>query len=495
MKLFRFWFILFPLIALCALSGYAQEVPPTLSASGFVALREGQVVAGEPDFLQPAANSDHVWVQELYAGMNVHALFNPYPVIGNIGLECRVFNDYPEYPADWGKSRRLNFYPYLSRADIVYSFGGRENPSMTLDVGYFPFKYNEDARNLGEYLFRSGTYPQYLITDFDFPMARLLGARLSGKCGNVLKWDVLATMNWEWTAIGDLNLSAIASYKPVPLVEFGLGGSWCSIVSVNMDNTTPMVNGNDYVYNGKLYYYTFAGQKVMGRFSIDLQTLFPNNLFGKQDLKLYAEAAILGVVNYPRNTAPAGDLDLNLDGKIGYDDITKRIPVMFGFNWPTNPLMSYTLVPGVAMYAHTNKFDFPTISTGLFGGIATGVGSWLLEKYLDKKIGLDVLSIEAEWFGSVYPNDLSPIMFDNIPVPLSSAHDTRSSYNPDNYKGDDWKWSVYGKKTIADHFSVTLQFARDHMRWVRMDYTQQDGQEALRQNKDWYYTFKLGYAF
>ena len=48
---------------------------------------------------------------------------------------------------------------------------------MDLAVGYFPYKYNPEARNLGEYLFRSGTYPVYLTNDYDFPLARVAGLR------------------------------------------------------------------------------------------------------------------------------------------------------------------------------------------------------------------------------------------------------------------------------------------------------------------------------
>jgi hypothetical protein len=175
----------------------------------------------------------------------------------------------------------------------------------------------------------------------------------------------------------------------------------------------------------------------MGRFSLDPQSLFPNNLFGHEDFKIYSEAAILGLINYP----------LGEDGKTRYDDIKKRIPVMGGFNIPAF-------------------------------------------KYLD------ILSLQAEWFGSDYINDLNPIMFDNQPIPFSSNRGTKTPYNTkENHNGDDWKWSLYGKKTIAEHFNIVFQFARDHMRWYREDYTLQDGQEALRSNKDWYYTIKLGYVF
>jgi hypothetical protein len=421
----------------CGIS-YGENV--TLVPTGFVALREGQVVKGEKESGFQQARADLVWVQEMNVGFNVLAKFNDLPLTGNLGMEIKVCNDNIVYSGDFGQSRRLNFYPYLSRADLIYTMGDKENPSLTIDAGYFPFKYNSEVRNLGEYLFRSGTYPQYLITNFDFPMTRLMGLRVSGSLWESVKWDVLATTNIEWTAIGDLNLSGLLSWKPLPLFELGLGASWCSILSVNRDNTTPTAQGSVYVSTVEgdtmRYYYTFAGQKAMARFTLDLLQLFPgNDLFGKQDLKLYSEAAILGLVNYP----------VSFDGYTRYDTLWQRIPVMVGFNVPTFKV-------------------------------------------------LDFLSVEAEWFGNPYPNNLNSIVFDNQPTTLSSfANEKDSSYL--NNHGDDFKWSVYGKKTIADHFNVTFQFARDHLRWFRLDYTKQDGKEALRKNNEWYYTVKFGYTF
>lgn len=422
---------------------YGENATPTLVPTGFVSLDEGQIVRGEPDLLQQKAKTDNVWVQEMYSGFNVQALFNPFPITGNLGMEMRIGNEYPFYPSDQGKSRRLYFYPYLSRADLTYSFGDRQNPYLNIGLGYFPFKYNDAARNLGEYLFRSGTYPQYLITNFDFPLARLLGLHLSGSLIDKIKWDVLATTNIEWTTIGDINLSAIASYKPIPAVEVGGGVSFCSIVSVNSHNTTPdyatTSTSDRYVQNGDTLFYTFAGTKLMARGTLDPQSFFPNTIFGKEDFKIYGELAVLGVKNYPAS----------IDSVVRYDNILKRMPMMFGINLPACKV-------------------------------------------------LDVLSLQGEWFGSRYPDDMSPVVYDNQPIPFSSFHQTiplKGWYNPNAYKGDDWKWSVYGKKTLAGHFQITFQFARDHLRWYRMDFSQQDYNEALRQNKDWYGTVKLGYVF
>ena len=69
-------------------------------------------------------------------------------------------------------------------------------------------------------------------------------------------------------------------------------------------------------------YYTLAGTKLMARASFDFKPLFKSfadQFLGPNDLRIYSEAAILGLKNYP----------------VYYDDLSKRIPIMVGFNVPT----------------------------------------------------------------------------------------------------------------------------------------------------------------
>ena len=423
--------------------GQSYGETPDLTWKGFASLRLGQIVKGEKEtVIGKDVKSDHVWVQEMITGLSLISEFKNVPARGNIGVEISMCNDNSPAPDDFGRTRRLNFYPYLSRADLLFDILARENASLELDVGYFPFKYNSSVRNLGEYLFRSGTYPQYLITEIDFPMARLLGLRFGGSIWKKLNFDILATVNTEWTAIGDLNLTGLLSWKPHPFFEVGGGFSWCSIISADWDKTTPLVKGSRYLApipgtsDTAIYNYTFAGQKVMGRLTFDIKKLFPKtDVFGEEDLKFYSEAAILGLINYP----------VSMDGFTRYDTLWQRIPVMFGFNLPVFKL-------------------------------------------------LDVLNFELEWFGNPYPNNTNPIKFDNQPVPLSSKGEEKNNTYM-NLHNDDWKWSIYARKTIGNNFSVMGQAARDHIRWYRLDYTAMDGKEALRKNDQWHYTLKFGYAF
>jgi hypothetical protein len=425
---------------------YGETPAPSLQWKGFASLREGQVVKGEQETVvknSDLINPNNVWIQELDVGLGLESKFKGIPATGNIGIEIAVCNDNTAAQEDLGQTRRLNFYPYLSRADLLFNILDGENTKLEIDAGYFPYKYNSSVRNLGEYLFRSGTYPQYLITEIDFPMARLLGLRFGGSLRNVFNFDVLLTTNTEWTAIGDINLSALVSYKPSPLIEIGAGGCWNSMISVNLDKTTPLDSGSQYfalipgTSDTAIYNYTFAGQKVMGRLTLDLKQLFGGaDIFGTEDFKLYSEGAILGVINYP----------VSRDGNTRYDNILQRIPIMAGFNLPVFKL-------------------------------------------------LDVLSLEVEYFSNPYVNSTNSIRFDNVPVPLSGFKEETQNPKYKNLHDDDLKWSVYAKRTFFGNMFIMGQAASDHIRWYRYNYTNMDGKEALRKLSDWYFTFKFGYSF
>ncbi|HEX7509927.1 MAG TPA: hypothetical protein VF335_01395 [Chitinivibrionales bacterium] len=426
--------------------------------SGYASLEEGQIVQGSYSIASSALRLDHVWVQRMYTGLVGNMLFNPFNIEGNIGCEMRVSNEFPRVKAsrgDQGVTRRLYFYPYLTEADFKYHIGDKANPVFSLTGGYFPIKYNTNSRNLGEYLFRSGAYPQTLVTDFDFAATRLFGLDVSASPIKGLSMSVILNSNVEWQAIGDLNLSGLVSYNFKDIFELGAGISQTSIVSADSKitdgdsaNAGPEMkyikssNGPDTTI-GLL---SFRGTKVMAMASFDPLNLMKNtfgfslDFFGKEDLKLYSEVAILGLESFP----------ITLDSCTDYSDIGKRIPVMFGFNFPAFKL-------------------------------------------------LDVLSIEGEWFGGIMPNNLAGVVFYDEPTPITS--DNRLNYlvakrnGGKKYNEDNWKWSVYAKRTLAGHFQIIGQVASDHMRWFAQDWTRQDWEEAFRNPRQFYYRFKLAYMF
>jgi hypothetical protein len=63
-----------------------------------------------------------------------------------------------------------------------------------------------------------------------------------------------------------------------------------------------------------------------------------------------------------------------------------------------------------------------------------------------------------------------------------------------NLKRDNWKWSLYGAKTIRNHFKIGFQAANDHFRPGGA--VGSPSQEAILSTpKDWYWMTKIACFF
>lgn len=312
-------------------------------------------------------------------------------------------------------------------------------------AGHFAYKYNPDVRNLGEYLFRSATYPAYIITEFDYPKAKLLGLRLGLKLPDIgLSCDALLTSETVFYPAMDWSISSLIDYNVANLnfLSIGAGVSFAHLFSVYPDDgstlgsfTTPRYENTKFIdENGDTSYYSFRGAKLMARFSFDPLTLIKkrSSLFGKNDLKIYGEFLLIGVKSYP-------DTTLIKKYNPSYSNWKEKAPVTFGIN-------------------------IPTFST------------------------LDVFSVEMEYFGSKYYNDYRQIyVLDGMP--LSPAMNT-------GIKESKWKWSVYLKKSFyGERCAITTQVARDHMRLFSILYDLANHREMLVQAGDWWWATKLSFNF
>lgn len=431
-----------------------------LSPSGFGSMEFGEIVKGGLN-KKTNANMDRTWMNQMIAGLSVDAVFNERNSL-DIGMEMQMYNDFPVSLKLQPQYRYQYFYPYLSRAEFTHLFGSTiEKPLFTLSAGYFPFKYDRDVRNLGEYLFRTGTYPQFILNSIDFPLARLMGVHASFSGESIysgpdkelsigqtllknLKIDGILYSNLQWYALGDWNAAIIASEKLAGCVEFGLGASFNSILSVDSTLTNPHdpatlyhITYNEKTGKGDSSFYTFKGTKLMAKASVDLKKFISSELFGKEDLRIYGETAILGLRDYPQN----------LRGGIRYDKVLERMPVMGGINLPA--------------------FKF-----------------------------LDVLSVEVEYFKSPYPNDIGAITQQGLPIPGPITEDGSTDYSAMNiYQKDKWKWSVYASKTFSRNYTAMVQVASDHMRPLAVNDQNVDFEEALHTTSQWYYMLKLTAGF
>jgi hypothetical protein len=437
-------------LVLLASAAYAQESSwpqlQPLRATG--AWEVGQIESFEKDAGGPVAGEDKqlinhsaVWLlQEARLSENARVY---------LGVGGMYFFILPSKQNQYSFGQRSAFG--LTDAHAEFDFWTRENGDhgLRLKAGIFPFKYNEDAKNLGEYMYRTYTYPN-IITTGGLVVVNSAGVQLNGvsagtKIGG-LKNDLLLTTKTDQVPSAALSVTDIVSYKVGNFLTLGAGYMFDNFYSADgIANGTAMgeseyaqsyywvlADGRKVLYGSGLNpgdsvvdtkHFSFKGQKAVWRASLDLGNLITPVLplpIASNTFKVYYEGVLMGVEDRP----------------IFYDTLSHRIAQMFGVNIPT------------------------------FGV-------------------LDVFSVEMEYSSNPYAPDMSRATL------YLSATPVDNQGSP--YTSDDLKWTVYARKTILPGFAVTAQAARDHTRLV--DYFgHTNDMEVLPKRKNWYWALQMSYS-
>jgi len=393
------------------------------------------------------------------------------------------------------------FKNFITEARLTWYHGDRSAPSLSVTVGNFAYDYNSDVKNLGLYLLRGPVYPGFLTSGFkdyhvDSTRAAFTGVRLHHAMGN-FQHDLILTQEHDLPPTYDWSVGYVAKYKAFNALEFGAGVNFYHLIPEVGEVTTPsrkdlptlyaqdsLTQNSGHMYHpyeldyievrgpGDTVFYTHKGVKLMGMFDFDLKTLFGLSGLGDNDLKLYGEAAIIGVKNY---------------GSV-YNKISERIPVMVGFNIPTAGVLDFLSLE-VEYYGAKYRADYQKL--GNFGSLyvrginpppptnPTSFPSPIPVSYKDFE-GVDSLGNWVTRSG------------DTINV-------KGTGMDVQNMTSDNFKWSLNIQKTIAGHVRFTGQVANDHMipRPVRNSGNSEAGgySEALTTLKDWYFMVRLGYFF
>jgi hypothetical protein len=102
---------------------------------------------------------------------------------------------------------------------------------------------------------------------------------------------------------------------------------------------------------------------------------------------------------------------------------------------------------------------------------------------------LDLLSVQAEYYAARFDNTQS---YTTSSLPVWDV-ESFSTYDPDDFKRDDWKWSLYAKKSFGRMFRVRAQIANDHLR-LREFVLQQSDETITRTPSHWYYLMRLEFG-
>ncbi len=427
-------------------ASFAEGDAYDIKLNGFTSLETGQIIKGK----YRGVDFTHQWLYRGLINAGLSALIKERLHI-KIGVEGLLwFNSFPTkqiFNSENVPQKYFKFYFHQGEGALTI-VGDQENPVLQVGAGLFPYKYNPDVRNLGEYLFRSGTYPGYLINVFDFPMNRLCGLRMSSTLFDIWRQDLMLTTATDIPPFFDWSLSYITGLNIGKFLDIGGGILFSNLLSVDKNTTTPKRNDNiskiDTV-NGDTTYYTFTGTKLMARFSLDVKRIFKPDgkvrlfgtndmflLFGEDDLKIYGEWAVIGLKNY--------------DGY--YENVKQRMPWMFGITIPVLPFFRI----------------------------------------------FDVCAVECEIYENPYPNSYEKVADiansgGSIPVPAAPAGD----YTDEMYKNDTWKWSIYARKDILSHMSMILQLSRDHQRVESAFQLHVDEEETMTKKNNWSWMFKVLY--
>jgi hypothetical protein len=346
---------------------------------------------------------------------------------------------------------------------------------LRLKAGVFSYKYNEDAKNLGEYMFRTWTYPVIIYTG-GLDLVNSAGAQLSGlaalaKTGS-LSNDLILNIQSDHVPVGALSLTDLATWR-LGMLTLGGGLMWDNFYHPDKNALTPKpkagavgdpLDGNKF-YTVRHYivkpngdtgaviskmshsefnelktanalgprepeildtgYYTFTGGKAMLRGSLDLSGLLGGLPHADRSFGLYFEAILLGFKNYPTF----------------YEKMSDRMVYMAGINLPTFGLLEmFSVEAEYCSYPYRQSTNDPNV------------------------------------VGNAVPNVLEPF----YPV-----------YKP--IRDDDWKWSVFAQRRLGENFSVYAQVANDHLR-NSFIFGAPASEGFLTQKNHWYWVCKLGYA-
>jgi hypothetical protein len=432
-------------------SGKDNDTSDNLSVTtgGFVGFENGQIVKGFSG--KSSIQLDKGWQEKMLVQFSSNFTYKERLKLV-MAVEGQLGFSFPQSVNDMD-NQLPRFWLYPADVTATYTLGNMTQPYLQFGFGYFPFKYNKYVRNLGEFLFRSGTYPPYILNSFNTPFARLLGLRVSSTLFGSLKQDLLFTSDAAIFPTQDFSLSYLTHYTIANCLEIGAGVSLAHFFSIEgrltsptqfpdpMDTTrftSPNYNEKKldmYITSsGDTAYYSFKGIKPVAMFGFDPKPLLPSSwskVFGKDDGLLYGEICVIGWQDFKNYNT-----DTNVARSPDYSNRLDRTVAMVGVNVPAFK-------------------------------------------------ALDVLSLECEYFPNRYSNSYKNVIDLNLPIYF---------YNPSE-KITSFKWSLYAKKTFLDRYSIIGQIARDHMRPSFPSYVDMERDDVLKRDSDWWWVLRAMVKF
>lgn len=414
----------------------------------------------------------------------------------------------PEEPGTgFNKHQRKGFFSGPTKTDVVYDFGEIGNPWLQIGAGMFGYKYNPQAYNLGEYLFRAGGYPTYMYTG-GYVQVNSAGAGLQGlkahlHLGN-FNYDMMLLTETGLAPLYDFSWAHVLSYKVADgLLDLGLGVNFQRLLSVRPSRTAAHRFENSYFeYKGK----TYVGMKSY----YENPAIFNK---GKADeLKaLDSVANAVAIANYEKKAA-AFNADAQIVGDLNALSDTAL----------DKPKLNYISASAVLLMARATFDPKKLFEIGVLGPEDLKIYSELnvlgiknYPIYYDKIIErmpimvginlpgfkvLDLIAVQGEYFNSPWLNNTSLRSRDRNNSPyMPGAGDkllSKNEYN-DAASKDNLKWSVLIQKNLGGNLSLRAQAANDHLHLPSSSFyvgPQFDHNEITVLPNHWYWMTQLSWG-
>ncbi len=458
----------------------------------FMSQEATRVVHGG-QYINVGGNLNDDWFLPTVGGVDFKATKND-----RLSLEVQLVATYFAAPDQYAVPQNYvrNILVSAPKLDASYIFGDLSHPFLKVDLGNFREKYDENSRNLGEYMFRSWAYPGIIQTGGAYGYvgdpqntATLTGIKFSQSLG-MFSHEFLATIETEFTPLYDVDLTYMAKFNYHDIFKIGGGVQLARVLSADLtSNSLPQMTVHYFSDNGTWY---AAGSPGASYYSA-LQLGIEGKLAGKgvshaDSTRLNKELA--------QDTLALAVLDSVSNGQLHPDmkHFTAQAikPVLY-FSFDPKPLMqSRALGPNdLVLYGEAAVLgvqDHPVFYTDVWKRIPVTLGINLPTFKL-----LDVLALEVEYYGSqwepTYPYSSAPA-YNASPAPYIDGA-AGSAYYPTDWDKDNWKWSVYAERNLIHGVSLSGQVASDHARtwdWVTFGKTPF---EVYTSPSQWYWGLKL----
>ncbi len=460
----------FPAAALCLISLVTAN--PDRKVNLFTAIDLGRLEHGKDlsvSLNDTAFDPSGLALNRTYVDINVSQQMDEHNFVsvGVGGIFWKAFEQATGEP----EAKVIKFGPGISNAYMKYS----PTETWNLTLGYFPYKYNQSSRNLGEYLFRTEAYPTVIFTGgwswMNSASYSAVGLKLSRE-SETFTQDIGLFGEYFNAPIYDVTPAYVATWKPTSAFTLGGGVALHRYLTPNTKIRKELTR--KYAYYENFYIPGTAATGSAPARPAQRRTML------KEDIKAQAGAdgAAADVFFQDSNNVGAQEKSLSFDNRavMLMTHATLDFNGLLGLD--REKVGAFELYGEIALLGLKN---YPIFYTKYSQRMPVLVGASIPTFGL-----LDHLTFETEYLNN--PNIQS--IYSTFDV-LDLAPDVNFRYK--QYQRDNLKWSLHASRNLTSFLSINLQVANDHMR-LKDKYARPEYIPVTNTPKDWYWLTRIQWA-